>query len=113
MYGIINTDHIKSTINGFPWKRSFANLDTNDKVYLFNKTIKNILLHFIAHETITFDHRNPRWINSQLKHLIHEKKMLRTKISQSFTMFQFFKDHLSSLIVTLKNKYYSKVAKNF
>ena len=38
-----NTDHIKRAINGFPWERSFANLDINDKVYLFNKTIKNIL----------------------------------------------------------------------
>ena len=40
-----NTGHIKRAINGFPWKRYFANLDINDKVYLFNKTIKNILLN--------------------------------------------------------------------
>ena len=32
---------MKRAINGFPWERSFANLDINDKVYLFNKTIKN------------------------------------------------------------------------
>ena len=27
-----NTDHIKRAINGFPWERSFANVDINDKV---------------------------------------------------------------------------------
>ena len=69
-----NTGHIKRAINGFPWERSFANLDINDKVYLFNKTIKNILSNFIPHETIAFDDRDQPWINSQVKHLINEKK---------------------------------------
>ena len=35
-----NTGHIKRAINGFPWERSFANLDINEKVSLFNKTIE-------------------------------------------------------------------------
>ena len=61
------TDHIKRAINGLPWERSFANLDINDKVRLFNKTIRNILSNFIPHETITFDGRDPPWINSQVK----------------------------------------------
>ena len=77
-----NTDHIKRAINGFPWERPFANLDINDKVYLFNKTIKNILSNFIPHETITFDDRDPPWINSQVKHLINEKKCYIQKLSQ-------------------------------
>ena len=59
-----DTGHIKRAINGFPWETSFANLDINDKVYLFSKTIKNILSNFMPHETITFDHRDPPWINS-------------------------------------------------
>ena len=45
-----NTDHIKRAINGISWERSFANLNINDKFYLFNKTIKNILSNFIPHE---------------------------------------------------------------
>ena len=66
-----NTDHIKRAINGFPWERPFANLGINDKVYLFNKTIKNIPSSFMPHETIAFDDRDPPWINSQVKHLIN------------------------------------------
>ena len=71
-----NTDYIKRTINGFPWERSFANLDINDKVHLFNKTIRNILSTFIPHETITFDDRDPPWINNRVKHLINEKNAI-------------------------------------
>ena len=102
---------------GFPWERSFANLDINGKVYLFNKTIKNILSNFIPHETITFDDRDPPWINSQVKHLINEKNPMykdylkNNKSNQSFETFQSFQSQLSSLIASLKNKYYSKVAK--
>ena len=69
-----NTNRIKRAINWFPWEMSFPNLDINDKVYLFNKTIKKILSNFIPHETIAFDDRDQPWINSQVKHLINEKK---------------------------------------
>ena len=112
-----NMGHIKRAINGFPWERSFANLNINDKLYLFNKPIKNILLNFIPHETITFDDRDPPWINSQVKHLINEKNAMyknylkNNKSNQSFETFQSFQSQLSSLIASLKNKYYSKVAK--
>ena len=81
-----NIDQITRVINVFPWRRSFGNLDPNDKFYLFNKTIKNILSDFIPHETITFDDRDPSWINSQNKHLINGKtatyKNCKNKISK-------------------------------
>ena len=86
-----NTGHIKRAINGFPWERSFANLDINDKVYLFNKTIKNILSNFIPHETITF-------YNSQVKQLTDEKNAIyknylkNNKSNRSFETFQSFKN---------------------
>ena len=103
--------------NGFPWERSFVNLGINDKVYLFNKTIKNTLSNFIPHETITFDDRDLPWINIQVKHLINEKNAIyknclkNNKRSQSFATFQSFQSQLSSLITNLKKQYYSKVAK--
>ena len=59
-------------INGFLWERSFSNLDTNDKVYLFNKAITNVILH----KNITFDNTD------QHKHLINEKKCCVQKLSQ-------------------------------
>ena len=112
-----STDHIKRVVNEFPWERSFANLDINDKVYLFNETIKDILSNFIPHETTTFDDRDPSWINSHVKHLsngkngVYKNYLKNKKSNQSFNMFQPFQSQLRSLIANLKNKCYSKVAK--
>ena len=39
-------------------------------VYLFNKTIKNILSNYITYESITCDDRDPPWINNKIKQLI-------------------------------------------
>ena len=95
-FKIANTDHIKRVINGFPCERSFANLDINDKLHLFNKTIRNILSNFIPHETITFDDRGPPCINNRVKHLINEKNAIyknylkNNKSNQSFATVQSF-----------------------
>ena len=71
----------------------------------------------MSHETITFDDRDPPWINSQVKHLINKKNAIyknylkNNKSNLSFETFQSFRGQLSSLIASLKNKYYSKLAK--
>ena len=53
-----NVDHIKNAINGFQW----VNMNVNNTVHLFHKTIKNILNNFIPREKITYDDRDPLWI---------------------------------------------------
>ena len=73
-YGKANIDHIRKTINKFPWDRSFENSSVNEKVNIFNITVKNILSNYILHETITCDDRDPPWINKNIKQLILEKK---------------------------------------
>ena len=62
-----NTDHMKRTINGFPWERSLTNLYFYNTVYLFHETINNTFSNFIPHETITFDDKDLKWINSKVK----------------------------------------------
>ena len=48
----------------------------------------------MPHETITFDDRDPPWINSQVKHLIHKKNVIyknhfkNNKSNQSFAINQ-------------------------
>ena len=39
-YGKANVDHIRKTINEFPWEGSFENNSMNEKVNIFNITIK-------------------------------------------------------------------------
>ena len=65
-YGKANVDHIKKAIHEFPWQRSFENNSVNEKLNIFNTTIKNILSNYIPHETITCDDRAPRWIKKIL-----------------------------------------------
>ena len=65
-YGKANVDHIKKAIHEFPWQRSFENNSVNEKLNIFNTTIKNILSNYIPHETITCDDRDPRWIKKIL-----------------------------------------------
>ena len=48
-YSKANTDLTHRSISEFSWKNRFSNTDANQKVYLFNETIKNILPNFITH----------------------------------------------------------------
>ena len=58
-YHHANVDQIKRATEQFPWEKLFRNLHINEKVYLFNKTIKNILPNYITHETVTCDDKDP------------------------------------------------------
>ena len=72
-YGKPNVDHIRKAINKFPWERKFENNSVDEKVNIFNATIKNILSNYIPQETITCNDTNPTWINKNIKQLILEK----------------------------------------
>ena len=64
---------IEKAITYFSWERAFENLSVDEKVSLFNKTIKNILSNYIPHEIITFDDIDPPLFNKNVKSLIDEK----------------------------------------
>ena len=72
-YEKANVDHIRRSIDEFSWERCFANTSVNNKLHMFNKTIKNIVSNYIPHETITCDDRDPPWINKDMKQLILDK----------------------------------------
>ena len=67
-----NVDQIRRSIDEFSWERCFANTSVNNKVHMFNETIKNIMSNYIPPETITCDDRDPPWINKDMKQLILE-----------------------------------------
>ena len=52
-----NIESIRKAIGQCPWVIRFTNIAVNEKMNLFNKTIKNIILNYIAHGAITFDDR--------------------------------------------------------
>ena len=62
----------RKAIEQFSWDRLFKNLEVNEIVFLFNRTIKNILSNYIPHEIIICDDRDAPWINNRVKELINE-----------------------------------------
>ena len=73
-------------------------------VSLFNRTIKNILSNYIPHETVICDHKDPPWINSNIKQLIQEKNstyiscILSNKNPQIFGWVKSLQNQLKCLI---------------
>ena len=72
-----NDDLIRRSIDQFPCNIRFAHIDVNQKIHLFNQTIKNILCNFIPHETVSYDDSDSPWINSKIKALIQKKNFAR------------------------------------
>ena len=54
-YEKANADLIRISVDQFSCDIRFAHIDVNQKVHIFNQTIKNILCNFISHETVTCD----------------------------------------------------------
>ena len=54
-----NNDLMRRTVAMFGWDRAFVNTNVNEKVFILNKTILNIISNFIPHETLTIDDKDP------------------------------------------------------
>ena len=67
---------MRRSINEFDWDRASANKHVDEKVFIFNNTVLNVLSNFIPHEIIVCDDKDPPWFNRKVKLLINEK--LRT-----------------------------------
>ena len=123
-YQKANIEKIRKAIDRFLWAMRFTNIDVNEKVNLFNKTIKNIIKtyilktkNYIPHETIICDDRDLPWINKDIKELIHEKnqdyKSCRQNKKNIFSVhqFEFLQSKLNSLIEKSKSNYYARLSK--
>ena len=77
-----NVEKIKLAIQQFACGKSFRNLNINEIVFLFKKTIKNILSNYIPHETILCDDGDPIWITTKIKQLVQET----SNICQSYIL---------------------------
>ena len=88
----------------------------NEKVHLFNETIKNILYNFISHEPVTCDDRDPPGINSKIKGLIQNKNVARkcyfqnSEDVQLFRRFQNIQKLLTPTYEKLKEQYYTRIS---
>ena len=74
-YERANTELIRSAIDQFNWLRVLPNVNVDEKVYFFTKTLLNIIQNFIPHKTIICNERDPPWINKEIKKLMYEKNL--------------------------------------
>ena len=87
----------------------------NQKVHLFNQTVKNILCNFIPHKTVTCDDRDPPWINRKIKVLIETKNFAKKCYFQNnediqlFRRFQNIQNLLTATIEKLKEQFYTRI----
>ena len=61
---------IRRAIHEFNWKRALPNLNADEQVTVFSRTILNIMKNFIPHETVVCDDKDPPWFNKRSKSLI-------------------------------------------
>ena len=74
-YERANTELIRRAIDQFDWVRALFNVNVDEKIYFFTKTLLNIIQNFMPHETIICDDRDPPWINKEIKKLMLEKNL--------------------------------------
>ena len=86
-------------------------------VFLFNRTIKNILSNYIPHESIICHDWDPPWINNRVKELINEKNntfqcyIQSNKDPKLFNLVEYFQNELQSLVEANTEKYYPRISK--
>ena len=106
---------IRRAIHEFNWKRALSNLNVDEQVTVFNRTILNIMKNFIPHETIVCDDKDPPWFNKRIKSLIQEGALLLETFQKNrnnvevITSLNNFNDRLALLIKTAKQNFYSKI----
>ena len=114
-----NIEFIRQAIENFDWNGALDNVSLNRQVSIFNNTILNIISNFIPHETIICDDRDPPWINSKIKKVIHEKnkehkKYINNKsnylLPQNINILQ---AQIKTLTDILKQNYFSQSCKNW
>ena len=107
---------IRRAIDQFDWLRALSNVNVDEKVYFFTKTLLNIIQNFIPHETIICDDRDPPWINKEIKKLMIEKNLVFKSyccsnrnmfLLEKFKALQ-YQFHIS--IEESKEKYYTKLS---
>ena len=69
-YERANTELIRRVIDQLDWLRALSNVNVDEKVYFFTKTLLDRIQNFIPDETITCDDRDPPWINKEIKKLM-------------------------------------------
>ena len=115
LVGIIK-EQLLNLSEGLLVKSPRSNVNGDEKMYFFTKTLLNIIQNFIPHETIICDDRDLPWTNKEIKKLVVEKNLaFKTYSCSNRNMFLLEKSkalqyQLQIPIEESKKKYYAKLS---
>ena len=66
-YERADPEPIRRALNEFDWIRALSNVNPDEKVCCFIKTLLNLIHNFIPHERIVRDDRDPPWTINKIK----------------------------------------------
>ena len=116
-YNRARTDLIKRSIESFDWESAFSTLSVNEQVECLNVTLLNIFRNFIPHETIKCIHKDPPWMNKEIKIALRHKNRLYKKFisggkkREDEINLRENSDLVANLITTTKASYFSNLGK--
>ena len=67
---------LKKSIESVNWEVVFINKNIHKQVSIFNETLMNIFSNFFPNKHVTFDDRDPPWMNDYAKGKIKWKNQL-------------------------------------
>ena len=115
-YNRAQVDLIKRSIVNFDWDKAFWSLSVNEQVGLLENTLLNIFRNFIPHESIKVKHKDPPWINKEIKSALRYKNRLHKKYISGRTEvdkinLKNYTDFVCDLITTAKESYFINLGK--
>ena len=75
-YNRANAKGIKKSIESVNWEVMFNNKSVHKQVSIFNEILMNIFSNFTPNKLVTFDDRDPPWMNDFVKSKIKWKNQL-------------------------------------
>ena len=75
-YKKANMESTERSIELVNWETLFPNKTVHKQVSIFNETLMNIFSSFIPNKYVTFDDRDPAWMNDFVKTKIKFKNQL-------------------------------------
>ena len=116
-YSQANVESIKKSFESVNWELMFGNKSVHKQVSIFNETLMNIFSNFTPNKLVTFDDRDPPWMNDFVKVKLNRRTSFITRMPKMVIFI--FKDHLnlqeatnlvSEVITKRKQDYHNNLA---
>ena len=116
-YKKADTTLIKKALSQVNWYFLFDKKDVSYQAKILNDTITNVFSNFVPNKILTFDDRDPPWMNELIKSKIQWKNGIYKNYqnsSKSFADLEILQNaisEVSELIYEKKNDYYHQLAR--